>query len=103
MRRVSNPFTAAYGKTDIEAISPDAVPGDVEAAKIRPTKMIANTAQESAISLLKFLPACLDRLRNVSSATVMICRALSEMMINNSATPSMHKVRHGAHQAHLSN
>jgi hypothetical protein len=44
MGRVSNPFTAAYGKTDIEAISPDAVPGDVEAAKIRPIKMIANTA-----------------------------------------------------------
>jgi hypothetical protein len=41
---VSNPFTAAaYGKTDIEATAPDAVPGDVEAAKIRATKTIAKT------------------------------------------------------------
>jgi hypothetical protein len=38
---VSNPFTAVYGKTDIEAIAPDAVPGDVEAAKIRAIKTIA--------------------------------------------------------------
>ena len=45
MGAVSNPFTAAaYGKTDIEAISPDAVPGDVEAAKISAVKMIEKTA-----------------------------------------------------------
>jgi hypothetical protein len=44
MGRVSNPFTAAYGKTVIEAISPDGVPGDVEAAKIRAINMIAKTA-----------------------------------------------------------